>query len=76
VATTPTQANLHDVHEVKGSHHRQTLQPKFHKVCHIKKLRDPFFIHAGALHTRTCASGFFRFVLAGIVTRCIILGCM
>jgi hypothetical protein len=26
----------------------------FTKVCHIKKLRDPFFIHAGALHPRTC----------------------
>ena len=48
----------------------------FAKVCHIKKLRDPFFIPAGALHTRTCASGFFRFVLAGLVTRYIILGCM
>ena len=48
----------------------------FTKVCHIKKLRDPFFILAGALHTRTCASGFIRFVLAGIVTRYIMLGCM
>jgi hypothetical protein len=48
----------------------------FTKVCHIKKLRDPFFIHAGALHSRTCASGFFRFVLADIITRYIILGCM
>jgi hypothetical protein len=46
------------------------------KVCHIKKLRDPFFIHAGALTRGLAASGFFRFVLAGIVTRYIILGCM
>jgi hypothetical protein len=34
---------------------------KFTKVCHIKKLRDPFFIHGGALHTRTCCFRFLSF---------------
>jgi hypothetical protein len=46
------------------------------KVCHINKLRDPFFIHAATCTRGLAASGFFRFVLAGRVTRYIILGCM
>ena len=54
VATTPTQANLHDVHEVKGLIIGRRYSRNFTKVCHIKKLRDLFFIHAGALQTRTC----------------------
>jgi hypothetical protein len=48
----------------------------FTKGCHIKKLRAPFFIHAGAAQRELAASCFFRFVLAGIVTRYSILGCM
>jgi hypothetical protein len=48
----------------------------FTKVCHIKNLRDPFFIHAGALHTGTCCFQQLSFVLAGIVIRYIVLGCM
>jgi hypothetical protein len=48
----------------------------FTKVCNIKKLRDPFSIHAGALHTRTCCFLLLSFCFAGRVTRYSILGCM
>jgi TnpA family transposase len=53
------QANLHDVHEVKGFATSRSSATR-----------------SSSTRTRTCASGFFRFVLAGMVTRYIILGCM